>query len=256
MCRGCERTRTYSGTSWAYRAHDRPALHMVVHVDGECQLVCPGTVKGPGELAVAVHDRALCRDPVVAAVGADLLAVHQPLDAGSHIRPYDHGLTGCSVCGSGRGGRSAGLVRTAGRDLRIRRSSTGSQSDSFHARTADPIASRYQRCRRLSCPSSSLFPEESEPATALIADSENPSEQRRRQLGKRVGLTALAGSNPASSVNLKQALTCGNAVRIRSARDGVASNIEAASLNSGLSFRPPSARNPAFRGPDEFAAVR
>jgi hypothetical protein len=37
---------------------------------------------------------------------------------------------------------------------------------------------------------------------------------------------ALAGSNPASSASPKQALTCGNAVRIRSARDGVASNIE------------------------------
>jgi hypothetical protein len=34
---------------------------------------------------------------------------------------------------------------------------------------------------------------------------------------------ALAGSNPASSANLKLALTCGNAVGIRSARDGVAS---------------------------------
>ena len=67
---------------------------------------------------------------------------------------------------------------------------------------------------------------------------------------------ALAGSNPASSAIPKQALTCGNAVRIRSARDGVASNIEAASLNSGLSFRPPTARNPAFRGPGVFAAVR
>jgi hypothetical protein len=62
-----------------------------------------------------------------------------------------------------------------------------------------------------------------------------------RSLGKRVGLTALAGSNPASSASLKQALTCGNAVRIRSALDGVASNIEAASLNFGRSFRPPTA---------------
>jgi Protein of unknown function (DUF998) len=67
---------------------------------------------------------------------------------------------------------------------------------------------------------------------------------------------ALAGSNPASSANPLNSLTCGNAVQIRSARDGVASKIEAASLNSGRSFRPPTARNPAFCGPGMFAAVR
>ena len=44
----------------------------------------------------------------------------------------------------------------------------------------------------------------------------------------------------------KQALTCGNAVRIRSARDGVPSNTEAASFSSGLSFRPPICANPAY----------
>jgi hypothetical protein len=58
---------------------------------------------------------------------------------------------------------------------------------------ADPITSRYPRCRRLSsrlsCLRSSLFAEESEAAPALIADGENPSEQRRKQLGKRVGFT-------------------------------------------------------------------
>ena len=43
---------------------------------------------------------------------------------------------------------------------------------------ADPITSRCPRCRRLnsrlSCPRSSLFAEESGPATVLIADGENP----------------------------------------------------------------------------------
>ena len=67
---------------------------------------------------------------------------------------------------------------------------------------------------------------------------------------------ALAGSNPASSASRKHDLTCGNDVQTRSARVGVASKMEAASLNSGLSFRPPTARNPAFRGPGMFAAVR
>jgi hypothetical protein len=57
---------------------------------------------------------------------------------------------------------------------------------------------------------------------------------------------ALAGSNPASSARWKQALTWGNAVRIRSARDGVASNTEAASLSSGLSFRPPICAKPGL----------
>ena len=57
--------------------------------------------------------------------------------------------------------------------------------------------------------------------------------------GKRVGLTALAGSNPASSAKSKHYLISGNADHTRSAWDGVASNIEAASLSPGLSFRPP-----------------
>jgi hypothetical protein len=60
---------------------------------------------------------------------------------------------------------------------------------------ADPITSRCPRCRRLnsrlSCPRSSLFAEESGPATALIADGENTSEQRRRQLGKQAPTSSL-----------------------------------------------------------------
>jgi len=67
---------------------------------------------------------------------------------------------------------------------------------------------------------------------------------------------ALAGSNPASSADGNRALTCGNAVRITSARDGVVSNIKAASLSSGLSFRPPICRDPALRRPGAFAGVR
>jgi hypothetical protein len=63
----------------------------------------------------------------------------------SVIGPEHHGGS------SGRHARPCGSVGTPGRDLRIRRSSSSSQNDSFHARTADPIASRYQRCRRLSC---------------------------------------------------------------------------------------------------------
>jgi hypothetical protein len=80
-----------------------------------------------------------------------------------------------------------------------------------------------------------------------------PAEGR---LGKRVGLTALAGSNPASSARWKQALTCGNAVRIKSAQNGVAFDIEAASRSSGLNFRPPVCGNPAFRRPGAFADIR
>jgi hypothetical protein len=53
-----------------------------------------------------------------------------------------------------------------------------------------------------------------------------------------------------------QALTCRNAVRITLARDGVVSNIKAASLSSGLNFRPVICGNPAIRRPAMFAAVR
>jgi hypothetical protein len=67
---------------------------------------------------------------------------------------------------------------------------------------------------------------------------------------------ALAGSNPASSAGWKLGSDLRKRRSIRSARDGGASNIEAASLNSRLGFHPPTARNPAFRGPGVFAAVR
>jgi RNA polymerase sigma-70 factor, ECF subfamily len=83
-----------------------------------------------------------------------------------------------------------GPSRTLRMDLRITRSSSSSQNDSFHARTADPVASRCQRCRRLSCPRSCLFSEGSGPATALMADGENPSETAAKATWKAGSLTA------------------------------------------------------------------
>ena len=66
---------------------------------------------------------------------------------------------------------------------------------------------------------------------------------------------ALAGSNPASSANLKLALTCGNAVGIRSARDGVSSTSRRpVSIPVSVSDRRQREIRP-FRGPGVFAAV-
>jgi hypothetical protein len=76
------------------------------------------------------------------------------------------------------------------------------------------------------------------------------------KFGKRVGFTPSRVRIPHPPPTLKPALNCGNAVRIRSARDGVASNIEAASLSSGLSFGQPICGNPAFRRLGAFAEVR
>jgi hypothetical protein len=56
--------------------------------------------------------------------------------------------------------------------------------------------------------------EESEAATALIADGQNPSEQRRRQLGKAgtVLTASLAGLRPAA--NLQQQTAATNALAV------------------------------------------
>ena len=64
---------------------------------------------------------------------------------------------------------------------------------------------------------------------------------------------ALAGSNPASSAGWKLGSDLRKRRSIRSARNTVASDIKAASLSSGLSFRPPIC---AKHGPPRSRGVR